>query len=84
MSDQLLSGLPGRGRRYVRLVARRKIIGPEWEWGLGKKLMGVREADGRWRVWPHGHDEAWLSGVPRWYVKRDRAKRRAAAIKGEA
>jgi hypothetical protein len=73
MSDQLLGRLPGGLPRYVRLVARRKIIGPEWEFGVGKKLMGVRESDGRWRVWPHGHEHAWLSGVPGWYVRRDRA-----------
>lgn len=74
MSDQALRGLPVHVEPFVRLVVRRKIIGPEWEFPVGKKLAGMRYPDGTWRVWPHGQEDAFLVGVPRWYVKRAKPK----------
>ena len=76
MGDQLLRGLPVRVQPFVRLVVRRKIIGPQWEFPVGMKLEGMKDPDGTWRVWPPEQEHAFLVGVPRWYVKRDKSNKK--------
>ena len=80
MSDQALRGLPVRVEPFVRLVTRRPIWGPRWHFPVGKKLAGTRSPDGTWRVWPHGQEDAFLVGVPRWYVKRSKPN---AVLRGD-
>ena len=71
--DMKKAAIRRRFDAVVRLVVRRKIIGPDWEFPVGMKLAGMKcGTDGRWRVWPHGQDYAFLVGVPRWYVKREK------------
>jgi hypothetical protein len=56
--------------KEVKLVARRKIQGPEWDFRRGAILVGYREAGGTWAVWPPGRYDGVLHCVPRWYVRR--------------
>lgn len=73
MSEQLLGALPGERQDFIRLVVRRKIIGARWEFPVGMKLCGSQEGRS-WRVWPPGHEHAFICGVPHWYVGRDRPR----------
>jgi hypothetical protein len=48
----------------VRLAARRDIVGPEWTFYKGQRLVGKRDGPGRWAVWPRRDPLAFLVGVP--------------------
>lgn len=53
----------------VRLIVRRRVIGPEWSFEVGDPVWGVR--DGKtWKLWPPDQYCAFITGVPRWYVRR--------------
>ena len=56
--------------KEIKLIARRKIQGPEWDFRRGAILVGYRSDDGTWSVWPPGRYDGVLHGVPRWYVRR--------------
>ena len=51
-------------RHVRRVVARRDIVGPEWTFYRGQKLIGQRDGPGRWAVWPRRDPLAYLVGVP--------------------
>ena len=53
----------------VRLVARRNIVGPEWTFSKGQRLVGQRDGPGRWAVWPRRDPLAFLVGVPDDFVR---------------
>ncbi len=53
-----------------KLVARKRIIGREWEFRQGQILIGRKEDGGTWKVWPPGRYDGYLCGVPRFYVRR--------------
>ena len=56
--------------KEVKLIARREIVGSEWSFRRGMILVGYREKEGTWRVWPPGQFDGNLCCVPRWYVRR--------------
>ena len=60
-----------------RLVARFKIIGPEWTFRRGQLLDGYQRDNGTLSVWPLGQHDAFLVGVPRRYVRLVRRRKPA-------
>ena len=53
----------------VRLIARRDIVGPEWTFPRGQRLLGQRDGPGRWAVWPRRDPLAFLVAVPDDFVR---------------
>jgi hypothetical protein len=51
-----------------RVVARRDIVGREWIFPRGRRLLGRREASG-WTVWPRPAPDAYICCVPDAFVR---------------